>query len=103
MRFELSQNYPNPFNPSTSIVYTVPAGVGSRQYEVGSKQYAAGRNIRLAVYDMLGREVAVLVNEAKQPGTYSVRFDGSNLSTGVYFYRLTAGSNAFSKKMLLIK
>jgi hypothetical protein len=59
--------------------------------------------VRLVVYDLLGREVAVLVDEAQQPGTYQVTFDGANLSAGTYMYRLTAGSRAESQRMLLVK
>ena len=73
--FPLNQNYPNPFNPSTSIGYTV-AGVGSRSSPVG--------NVRLTVYDLLGREVAVLVDEPKFPGSYEVTFEASGLATGVF-------------------
>jgi N-acetylneuraminic acid mutarotase len=104
----LEQNYPNPFNPSTRIKYTV--GVASGEWRVTS---ADGRgtgdggrgasNVRLVVYDLLGKEVAVLVNEKKQPGTYDVPFDGSGLASGAYIYRLTAGKYVESRKMLLLK
>jgi hypothetical protein len=59
--------------------------------------------VRLAVYDLLGHEVAVLVNEVKPAGTYTVRFDASGLASGMYFYRLTAGESEQTKKMLLLK
>jgi hypothetical protein len=59
--------------------------------------------VRLAVYDLLGREVAMLVNEAKQPGAYVVRFDASGLASGVYLHRLTAGSFVATKKMVVVK
>ncbi len=86
--FELSQNYPNPFNPTTSI-----------KYKVVSSTY-----VRLTVYDMLGREVAVLVDEEKPAGGYTITFDGSNLSSGVYFYRLqTSDGYVAVKKMNLLK
>ncbi len=86
-RFELSQNYPNPFNASTSISYTIEkAGM-----------------VKLTVFDMVGKEVAKLVNEVKNPGDYKVTFDGSNLSTGIYFYRLETGSNVATQKMMLLK
>jgi len=85
--FILEQNYPNPFNPSTSIMYHV----------------ARSSNVTLKVYDVLGREVATLVNEQKSPGTYEVKFDGSNLASGMYLYRLQAGNIVISKKMLLMK
>ena len=85
--FELSQNYPNPFNPKTVI---------SGQWTVDSK-------VRLAVYDVLGREVAVLANGRYPAGRYSFTFDGANLASGVYFYRLTAGSFSAVRKMLLVR
>ncbi len=85
--FSLSQNYPNPFNPSTVIQYSV-----RRTGEV-----------KLIVFNTLGREVASLVNEKQSPGTYQVTFDGSALTSGVYFYRLTAGDFSETKKLLLIK
>jgi hypothetical protein len=80
-------NYPNPFNPKTGIRYQVP-GVS---------------DVRLVIHDVLGREVAVLVNERKLPGRYEVTFDGSALSSGLYICHLTAGSYAHSMKMLLVK
>jgi len=86
-RFELSQNYPNPFNPSTIVRYIVPAVT----------------SVKLVIYDLLGREIAVLVNEIKTPGTYSVRFDGSGLASGVYIYRMDAGSFVQSRKLLLLR
>jgi hypothetical protein len=85
--FSLSQNYPNPFNPTSEIRY----------------QISEFRMVRLAVYDLLGREVAVFVNEMKAPGMYEVRFDGANLPSGVYFYRLEAGSYSETKKLLLVR
>jgi len=90
----LSQNYPNPFNPSTVIEYTVG---GVRLQESGV------RDVRLVVYDILGREVAVLVNERKPPGIYEVRFDASGLSSGVYFYRLTVGNFVETRNMVVLK
>jgi hypothetical protein len=92
--FTLEQNWPNPFNPTTDLRYTV--GVVSGLQSVVSR-------VRLAVYDLLGREVAVLVNEKKDPGRYEVEFDGSKLSSGVYIYRLNAGDYVESKRMLLIR
>jgi hypothetical protein len=89
--YRLAQNYPNPFNPATVITYQVP--VVSRQSSV----------VSLKVYDLLGREVATLVNEAKQPGTYQVRFDGSRLTSGVYVYRLSTGSVQETRRMVLVK
>lgn len=85
--YSLSQNYPNPFNPSTSITYALPK---------------AG-NVELRVYDIIGREVTVLVNDFRQANTYTVSFDASNLASGVYFYRIKTGDFTDSKKMLLVK
>ena len=85
--FALFQNYPNPFNPVTSI-----------QYAIGSRQF-----IQLKVYDVLGNEVATLVNEEMPAGSYEVKFDASGLTSGIYFYKLQAGSMVETKKMILIK
>ncbi len=85
--FELAQNYPNPFNPVTKINFQVP-----RQ-----------EMVTLRVYDMLGREVALLVNEVKMPGYYSVEFNAGNLSSGVYTYRMTAGTFDKTMRMVIIK
>jgi hypothetical protein len=95
--FSLSQNYPNPFNPGTIIKFTIsPAH---------TKLYAGGdlRFTTLKVYDVLGNEVATLVNEHKPAGEYEVEFDASVLGSGVYFYILRAGEFVQSKKMLLLK
>jgi hypothetical protein len=85
--YSLNQNYPNPFNPSTSI-----------GYQITTQSY-----ISLKVFDVLGREVATLVNENKKPGSYEVEFDGSNLSSGLYFYRLQTSNFLETKKLLLLK
>lgn len=92
--FALEQNYPNPFNPTTVIKYTVG---GNRGEGMGVS------DISLVVYDVLGRQVAVLVNERKQPGSYEVSFDATGLASGMYIYRLTAGSYVESKTMMLLK
>jgi hypothetical protein len=104
--YALAQNYPNPFNPSTRIKYTVG---GVRDQGPGAGEAGAGvsglgtSKTSLIVYDLLGRQVAVLVNERKSPGSYEVSFDGRGLSSGVYFYRLTAGPYVASRKMLLVR
>ncbi|KAF0152271.1 MAG: Cna B domain protein [Ignavibacteria bacterium] len=86
-QFQLSQNYPNPFNPTTTIKYNLPnAGL-----------------VKITIYDILGREVRVLVNEEKNPGVYEVKFDAKNLASGVYIYTVKANSFFSSKKMLLTK
>jgi len=90
--FSLEQNYPNPFNPSTTIKYSIPRDVRGEKQEV-----------RLMVYDILGREVATLVNKQQQAGNYEVNFDANNLGSGIYFYKLQSGSFIKSMKMLLIK
>ena len=90
--FYLSDNYPNPFNPTTNIRYAVPA--------IGAKQALP---VQLKVYDVLGNEVATLVNEKRQPGSYEVIFDASGLSSGMYFYSLTANTFSSTKKMILLK
>ena len=89
--FELSQNYPNPFNPTTTIEYSIPVNFSPLQ------------NVQLKIYDVLGREVATLVNKKQAPGNYSVKFDASNLNSGVYFYTLRAGNFVSTKKMILMK
>jgi hypothetical protein len=83
----LSQNYPNPFNPSTNIQFSIVR----RQLTI------------VKVFDVLGREVATLVNEVKEPGTYTVQFNASSLASGVYFYRLQAGDFVQTKKLVLLK
>jgi len=91
-KFSLSQNYPNPFNPSTTIKYSIPSN---------AKRETA--NTKLIVFDILGREVATLVNKEQKAGNYEVQFDASNLTSGIYFYRLQSGSFVESRKMILIK
>ena len=85
--FELKQNYPNPFNPSTTLSFVI-----------GHSSF-----VSLKVYDLLGREVATLVNETKTPGNYEVNFNAPNLPSGIYLYKLQAGSLTESKKMILLK
>jgi len=87
--FNLDQNFPNPFNPKTIINY---------ELRVSSDEL-----VSLKVFDVLGNEVAELVNEKQNVGSYSVEFDGGNLSSGIYFYTLQAGDFSQTKKMTLIK
>ncbi len=91
-KFELFQNYPNPFNPTTTIKYAIPElrGKGSAK-------------VKLIVYDILGRKVATLVNKEQQAGIYEVRFNASDMSSGIYFYRLSYGGFVGVKKMILLK
>ncbi len=86
-KFSLSQNYPNPFNPTTTLKYSIPTSC----------------QVKLQALDILGREIVTLVDEQKFAGTYEVQFNASNLPSGIYFYRLTAGTFSNTKKMILIK
>ena len=83
----LNQNYPNPFNPNTKISY----------------ELRFSDNVLLKVYDILGDEIVTLVNRKQGPGKYQFDFDGSNLSSGIYFYKLESGKLSVSRKMLLLK
>jgi Secretion system C-terminal sorting domain len=85
--FELRQNYPNPFNPSTTITYTLPSAM----------------NVEIAVYNMLGQRVGEVINGYNTAGTHHAIFSGDNLSTGVYYYAIRAGSFTASRKMMLLK
>jgi WD40 repeat protein len=85
--YSLSQNYPNPFNPSTTIDYQLPVS----------------GFVKISVFDVLGQEVKTLVNEYKQAGSYNVRFDASELPSGVYFYKITSNDFTSTKKLTLIK
>jgi hypothetical protein len=85
--FALQQNYPNPFNPSTTLRYEIPGNV----------------HVKIAIYDLLGREVAILVNQNQNAGRYGVVFNAANLPSGVYVYRLQAGDHSSVKKLILLK
>ncbi len=85
--FLLSQNYPNPFNPKTNIVYQLP---------MSSK-------VKIAVFDMTGKEVSILVNEMQSPGDYEIEWDARDYSSGVYICRLEAGPFVSTKKLILLK
>jgi len=88
LSFKLSQNYPNPFNPTTMINFTIPKK----------------ENVTLNIYDVKGQLIATLINnETKTEGTYSIEFDGSKLSSGMYFYKIQAGNNVETRKMILLK
>ncbi len=87
LNYRLEQNYPNPFNPKTII-----------NYELGITNF-----VTLKIYDVLGNEVATLINEKQNSGSYSVNFDGANLPSGIYFYKLDAGNFSEVKKMTLLK
>ncbi len=87
LAYKLTQNYPNPFNPSTRIKYSIPER----------------SQVTLKVYNLLGQEVATLINEEQPQGNYVALFEGNKLATGVYFYRLEAGKFKQTMKMLLLK
>jgi hypothetical protein len=91
-RFQLKQNYPNPFNPATKIKFSIPPSKG-----------AGGMMTKISVFDVLGKQVATLHEGALQPGSYEVTFDGKNLPSGVYYYRLTADGYSETKAMVLVK
>lgn len=85
--YALLQNYPNPFNPETSIKFDIPNA----------------SEVRLSVFDITGREIALLVNEKLEPGSYSMKWNGAQFASGIYFYRVQAGNFVQTKKMVLIK
>jgi hypothetical protein len=87
VEFSLQQNYPNPFNPVTTINYSIP-----------KSEY-----VRLVVYDILGRKVAILIDREQNAGKYNIPFDANSLASGVYFYRIEAGTFNEIKKMMLLK
>jgi len=91
--FNLFQNYPNPFNPSTIIKYQIPR----------STEFYSVSKTTLKIYNILGSEIATLVNELQAPGNYEVNFDASNLSSGVYIYQIKSGGFQSSKTMMLLK
>jgi len=90
--FSLFQNYPNPFNPTTKIKFALPPSTKGERL-----------GVRVVIYDALGREVQTLVNESLQPGTYEVEFDGSNFSSGVYYYTLQTDNFIETKRMVMVK
>ena len=98
----LYQNYPNPFNPATTIKYSIPIAAGSGQASTSLSNHVP--SVQLIVYDVLGNEVATLVDEEKSPGNYEVQFNASNLASGVYIYRLRTSSGfLITKKLILMK
>jgi hypothetical protein len=87
MKFELAQNFPNPFNPTTQIEYTLNNNT----------------NVQITVYDLLGHEIATLVNEKKNAGSHSVVWDASGQSAGIYLYQMKTGNQILTRKMVLLK
>ena len=99
--FALYQNYPNPFNPNTIIQYTIPASLTEG---IHSENPSKGETyVTLRIYDILGKEIATLVNEEQTPGNYEVEFSANGLSSGIYIYELHAGNFRDIKKMSLLK
>ena len=115
--FSLSQNYPNPFNPTTTIEYTIPNSThplipsreGKEQSDRLARNLLGGGTltnfsvVTLKVYDILGKEIATLINKKQLPGNYKIIFDAKNLASGIYYYKLRVGSFIKSRKMILIK
>jgi hypothetical protein len=85
--YSLKQNYPNPFNPVTNITYSLPKS----------------GNVNIKIFDLSGREIQTLVNEFKNPGTYIISFDASDLASGLYFYKMTTANYSETKSMILMK
>ncbi len=96
--YRLYQNYPNPFNPTTTIKYQIPSTNGQLGFGISGLVF-----VSLKVFDLLGREVATLVNEQKSPGTYTMQWNASGVASGVYLYRLTAGAFVETKKCLVLR
>ncbi|MBK8981833.1 MAG: T9SS type A sorting domain-containing protein [Ignavibacteria bacterium] len=86
-KFKLSQNYPNPFNPSTRIDFALPNN----------------GNVILKIYDLTGKEVETIVNDFRTAGYYTINFNASNLASGIYYYKLTAGNDIAVNKMVVVK
>jgi len=108
--FELSQNYPNPFGKGTksgdfitTIKYKIPAEYHNSNSNNTTANSSFTENVKLKVYDILGREVAVLLDEPSTPGVHEVKFDASDLPSGIYYYQLTFGNNTKIRKMILLK
>ena len=86
-KFELTQNYPNPFNPGTTIRFNLPEA----------------SIVKLRIFNILGQEISILVNEFKESGTHTINFNASELSSGIYIYRIEAGNFVQTRKMTLLK
>ncbi|MFZ1289590.1 MAG: glucoamylase family protein [Melioribacteraceae bacterium] len=93
-KFNLEQNYPNPFNPITTIQYSIPNVASS---------FSSSNNVKIIIYDVLGKIVKILVNENQRPGNYEIEFNAENLASGIYYYSLRAGNFIETKKMILVK
>ncbi len=92
--YRLEQNYPNPFNPTTTINYSIPNLYVGTSHDL---------SVQLKIYDILGKEIVTLVNELQSPGNYRAEFDGSRLSSGIYYYQLKSDKFIETKKMMLLK
>jgi len=99
--FLLYQNYPNPFNPTTKIKFSLP--LASEERGILPAERHGGEVVSLKVYDILGNEIATLINEVKPAGEYEIEFNAKNLSSGMYFYKLKAGNYSQTRKMMLLK
>ncbi|MFO7445989.1 MAG: T9SS type A sorting domain-containing protein [Ignavibacteriaceae bacterium] len=86
-KFELEQNYPNPFNPETTIKFTID-----------KEEY-----VTLKIFNLIGQEVKTVISEVKSPGVHTIRIDGNNMNSGIYFYTLTSGDLRQTKRMMLVK
>ncbi|MBI1932304.1 MAG: right-handed parallel beta-helix repeat-containing protein [Ignavibacteriales bacterium] len=99
--FQLLQNYPNPFNPTTTIEYNIPKSVNANSFH--NTQQKSEDNVKVIVFDILGKEIKTLVNEYQKPGYYKIQFNAANLPSGIYYYQLKYGNLYQSKKMLYLK
>ncbi|MBK7979099.1 MAG: T9SS type A sorting domain-containing protein [Ignavibacteriae bacterium] len=99
--FQLLQNYPNPFNPTTTIEYIIPKSVNANSFH--NTQQKSEDNVKVIVFDILGKEIKTLVNEYQKPGYYKIQFNAANLPSGIYYYQLKYGNLYQSKKMLYLK
>ena len=94
-KFELSQNYPNPFNPATTISFTIP--------EATLNPFQGGTLVKLTVYNILGQQVAILVNDILESGVHTINFDASELNSGMYIYKIESNGLIQTRKMTLVK
>ncbi|MDX1702136.1 MAG: T9SS type A sorting domain-containing protein, partial [Melioribacteraceae bacterium] len=99
---ELYQNYPNPFNPTTVIKYGIPLE-GISEKPAPTLAGVKVKSVTLKIFDLLGKEVATLVNEQQKPGTYKINWDAGNQTSGIYFYEITTGTYRKTKKMILLR
>jgi hypothetical protein len=101
-KFELYQNYPNPFNPITKLRFAIGTPLNP-PFAKGGTERSSGGLVKLVIFDILGKEVAILINESLPPGTYEIEWNASNYPSGVYFYKLSVGDFNQTRKMILVK